>query len=916
MANMKRTHQEITKRLRTRAEKLLAKIPRDLAARPAADVQKLLHELQIHQIELEMQNDQLRRTELELEEALDRYAGLYHFAPVAYLSLSPQGKILEANLRAAELLGLQRGLLMHQKFTQFVRAEAQGAFYLFCRQVFSTETRQSAELELVTAQAKRLVAQVEAVCDPASPLEQARFSLTDITGRKQAEQDLQARDAQLYSFVQQAPAAIAMFDRHMICLAASQRWTTDFGHEHRDVIGLNHYAAHPDMPERWKEIHQKALAGESLSCDEDGRLQADGSKVWLRWSVSPWRDVRGDIRGLMILRENITEWRQAEAALRESEEKYRNLFANMAEEVHFWKLVRDAQGRIKTWRLVDANPPTLKTWGKALDEIKGRTTDEIFGASSAAHYLAVVQKIMTGGVPHFYEDYFPNLDKHFRFTSVPLGEYFITTGADITTIKKAHENLRVSEERYRSQHALLRTLIDLAPDFIFVKDTEGRFLVVNEALAKCYGRQPAEMLNRTDADFLPSELAARFRAGEAQALAADSFRSFEDSFTLPDGQPRAVVTNMVAFRDPQGTVKGLVGIGHDITGLKQAEKNLRILTRALEQSPTSVVITNTSGAIEYVNPKFTEITGYSLAEVLGQNPRLLNSGRHAPEFYQELWTTILSGCDWRGEFCNKKKDGSLFWESAVIAPIHDEHGTVTHFVALKEDITDRRRLEAELIEVADREQQRIGHDLHDGLGQRLTALEMQCFLLQEDLATADRPASRRKLQQQVRQLSGALRECITVTRSIARDLAPAVLQREGLMGALEQLAHRTHLPGKLECRFVCLNPVVVEDFQSAKQLYRIAQEAVNNALKHARTRRLRLRLTHTNGLLCLQIKDEGRGLPQRRSKSGIGLEVMRHRAHAIGATLEIDSQPGQGVSVTCTLPIRNHENQKMPTGPD
>jgi len=146
-----------------------------------------------------------------------------------------------------------------------------------------------------------------------------------------------------------------------------------------------------------------------------------------------------------LIRE-IRRRKRVEATLRESETKYRTLFENMAEEVHFWQLVRDEDGQIKTWRVVDANPPALKTWGwTSAEEIKGKIADEIY-AGATDHYMAVVQKIMTEGVPYSFEDHFVSIDKYFRFTSVPLGDYFITTGADITSIKKAEQALRKSRD--------------------------------------------------------------------------------------------------------------------------------------------------------------------------------------------------------------------------------------------------------------------------------------------------------------------------------------------------------------------------------------------------------------------------------------------------------------------------------------
>jgi PAS domain S-box-containing protein len=143
---------------------------------------------------------------------------------------------------------------------------------------------------------------------------------------------------------------------------------------------------------------------------------------------------------------------------------------------------------------------------------------------------------------------------------------------------------------------------------------------------------------------------------------------------------------------PTNSVHGYAG---DVTGRKQTEDTLRQLSRAVEQSPASIVITDPAGKIEYANPKCIEITGYTLAEMLGKNPSILKSGEKSQVAYQELWQIITAGREWRGEFHNRKKNGELYWESASISPIRDPAGQVTHYVAVKEDITARKQTEAE-----------------------------------------------------------------------------------------------------------------------------------------------------------------------------------------------------------------------------
>ena len=256
--------------------------------------------------------------------------------------------------------------------------------------------------------------------------------------------------------------------------------------------------------------------------------------------------------------------------LKQSEEKYRTLFQNMAEEVHFWQLVRDEHGQIKTWRLVDVNPPTLKTWGRqSVDEIRGKTTDEIFGPGATEHYLSIVQKIMTEGVPHSFEDYFPNLDKYFRFTSVPLGEYFITTGADITGIKKAELALRESEERFRK-------IFEHAPTGIAILDWQGRFIQCNPSHEAILGYTEEQLRSMDFASLVhPEDREANLAEVRRLQTGELPFFEIENRYIRKNGQPVWVHKFVSLLPDTTGRPAYIIALVTDITGRKQAEEALR-----------------------------------------------------------------------------------------------------------------------------------------------------------------------------------------------------------------------------------------------------------------------------------------------------------------------------------------------------
>jgi PAS domain S-box-containing protein len=162
-----------------------------------------------------------------------------------------------------------------------------------------------------------------------------------------------------------------------------------------------------------------------------------------------------------------------------------------------------------------------------------------------------------------------------------------------------------------------------------------------------------------------------------------------------------------------GKVTGLVIILYDVTEMKRSDRERRVILKAITESPASVVITDVTGSITYVNPKFTEVTGYTDDEAMGKNPSILKSGMQDREFYSRLWETILSGNEWRGEFHNRKKNGELYWEQASISPIINDDGDISHFVAVKEDITEAKRKEFALRESEKKLRDHNEQMLHD-----------------------------------------------------------------------------------------------------------------------------------------------------------------------------------------------------------
>lgn len=268
---------------------------------------------------------------------------------------------------------------------------------------------------------------------------------------------------------------------------------------------------------------------------------------------------------------------------------------------------------------------------------------------------------------------------------------------DITERREAEERLRASEERHR-------LLSENSSDVIWLYDLKADcFVYVSQAVERMFGYRVDEVIGQPMSRSVNGERFREIASGLARRIAAfeagdDSMRSNVIDLEQLDRDGRVIATEVVTTlrTDGSGHVTHLQGVTRDVTSRRQVEADLRKLWLAVEQSPNSIVITNTDACIEYVNKRFAEITGYTRDEVLGENPRILRSGRTDAEVYAGMWARLTAGEPWAGELINRRKDGSEYTEWVRIAPVRQPDGCITHYLAIKEDVTEKKAAQAEL----------------------------------------------------------------------------------------------------------------------------------------------------------------------------------------------------------------------------
>lgn len=267
-----------------------------------------------------------------------------------------------------------------------------------------------------------------------------------------------------------------------------------------------------------------------------------------------------------------------------------------------------------------------------------------------------------------------------------------------TTFNQMVERMEKSQADLHANEELQHTLLNSSPDIICFKDAHGHWLLANKAVLALFHLEGVEYQGKKGAEvaaYTPfyGDTFLAWELTEEKAWEHGGMLAANETIPIPDQADRIFEITRTPLFHPNGERKAMVIIGRDISARKKNEENLRKLSQAIEQCPVSIIITDTKGHIEFINPQFSRLTGYSLADVVGKNPRILKTDRTPPEVYAQLWQTISAGKVWEGEFYNRKKNGEQFIEHAIMAPIFNENGKITHYMAIKEDITARKQSE-------------------------------------------------------------------------------------------------------------------------------------------------------------------------------------------------------------------------------
>ena len=861
-----------------------------------------------------------RQAEQALRDSEERLRWVIEATGTGFVTLDCQGRVTAANLEYLGLTGREQlEEVVGHNVEEWTAPHDRARNAQEVKNCLEHGVVQNLEIDYLTPTGQIIPIEINATVFSIDGTTQILTLCRNITARKQLATALRASEERLRRLLEHSPDAVSILDATTRTI-----WTTTaatrllgYGPEElaaRQVTEL----VHPDDFASFQALLIQTLAAPGMVVFGAVRLRhKNGSWRWIEGNAT---NLLTDlsIGGIVVNFRDITEHKQAEAALQASEQLYRALFENAADSI----VLIDLQ----TLEFVAFNDEACRQLGYTREEFaKLKISDfDILDTDTVAvrqHIESLAldrvtefetkQRTKTGAV----------LNVAVRSKLVQVGSKILTLGIgrDITERKQMIDALQQEQEKM----ALAVAGSNGAPWEIPMDPTQPGYLPDK----MCASPRLKEFIGFRDDEF-PDSVAAWFERihpddaavvrASAQAHAAGQAPAHKVEYRIrhKDGSWRWLSSIGSLFRDQQGRPLRWAGIDWDITDRKRTEVELEQLVQERTQdlqaaqqrlqsiydtSRDAIVFADITGRFLEFNHAFEKLTGYG-----GPELRQLTFFQLTPPEFVELsrrmtGNVVRTGETARYEKDYLRKDGTRVPVAITAWAVHDATGEITGIAGIVRDVTDQHRLQREILEVSDNERRRIGQDLHDDLCQMLTGITFAVGSLEERLTAGNLVAAAA-----THEIGELLQRANREAHNIAHGLYPTELEGVGLLAALQRLADEITRTGKAQCELLCDTSVAIPDQAQTLHIYRIVQEALANALRHGLATVITITLAVVDGQISLEVANNGRDWPIELAKpAGMGLNIMAYRARMIGGALQICRGEHGGTIVGLTLPARS-----------
>ncbi|GET25308.1 hypothetical protein NT017_16370 [Prolixibacter sp. NT017] len=752
------------------------------------------------------------------------------------------------------------------------------------------------------------------------------ITATNITQRKQTEEELKRSEERFHSMAQAATVGIFRTRPDGYTTYVNPKWSELSGLPLNQATGYGWMeAVHPDdrdwLLRRWSDDSESSH--ESVA--EYRFLRPDGQVVWVLGDAVPECDSHGKLLSFVGTITDITHQKNAQQEIRQREKQYRYLFQNNPQPM----VIFDEE----TLRFLEVNEAIVRQYGYSREELLNMTIADIRPEADIENVIEAVK------------------NQHQRYNKAGIWRHRKKNGEIIDVDITNHQ------VKYNNRNAKLALINDVTERLKAQQQVEESEKSLNKAqeIARMGDWEYDMVKNKTTwsennfrlFDLVPGEIAPTFEyfmnrmhpedrklveLANQEMMETHQPTDFDFRITDKDGQTIWLSNNIVPyFKD--GQLARLKGVNIDITERKQILERLKLLNTSIEQSPISIVITDPEGVIEFVNPNFTRKTGYLSNEAVGKTMRIIKSGAHTNQFYREMWETIKSGKVWNGEIQNRKKSGELFWDKVLISPVKDDLNQITHFVSIKEDITEKKRMFDELVEAKEKAEEsnrlksaflaNISHEIRTPMNSILGFSEL---LQSSDLSREEKEEFFDIIEQSGKRMLKTITKIVEISRldtnqvELVASTVPVNLMLRKLEQRFKKRASERQLALSLEPGLSDEQALVQTD---EEKLETVVRYLLNNAFKYTHSGSVRFGYRPNGKMLHFFVEDTGIGMNESACRKifrpfvqtdgtytrsyeglGLGLVIAKGYVEKLGGTIELESEFKKGTTVTFTLPFR------------